>query len=77
MRGEGEGVGVSGSRGEGGTSCLHFISFDSRAKLGKMCKRLIDFGRMHYIRTELKMKARLVKFIDEAITPENVLMLAY
>ena len=52
-------------------------SYASRAKLGRMCKRLIDFGRMHYIRTHLHMEARLVRFIDAAITPENVLLMAY
>ena len=55
----------------------HFNDFASRANLGKMCKRVIDFGRVHYIRTQLKMSARLVRFIDDSTTPENVLLLAY
>ena len=54
-----------------------FGTFASRARLGKMCKRVIDFGRMHYIRNELHMRARLVRFIDDSVTPENVLLLAY
>lgn len=58
-------------------STQYFDCFSSRAKLGKMCKRLIDFGRMHFVRTHLKMRTRLVKYIDEAITPENVLLLAH
>jgi tRNA:m4X modification enzyme len=52
-------------------------SFSSRARLGRMCKRLIDFGRMHYIRTQLHLQSRLVRFIDSSVTPENVLLIAY
>lgn len=55
----------------------HCKDFYARAKVGLMCKRLIDFGRMHFIRTKLNMQIRLVKYVSNATTPENVLLLAY
>ena len=48
-------------------------------EFGRQCKRLIDAGRLHYVRRELPhlaAGASLVTYCDEEITPENCLIIA-
>eukprot|EP01043_Picozoa_sp_COSAG02_P005992 COSAG02_NODE_166_length_31947_cov_34.168617_25_plen_61_part_00 len=48
-------------------------------EFGRQCKRLIDAGRLHYVRRELPhlaAGASLVTYCDEEITPENCLLIA-
>lgn len=40
-------------------AALPELTFAERATLGRQCKRLIDFGRLHYIRTHLGLQVRL------------------
>ena len=47
----------------------------TRLKAGWECKRLIDAGRVDFIRRELGMNAELVVYCDESVSPENVLLL--
>ena len=47
------------------------------AMLGRMCKRLIDHGRVQYIRRELGLEATLIPFVHPSVTPENVLLVAW
>jgi tRNA:m4X modification enzyme len=53
------------------------MTYADRVALGRMCKRLIDFGRIEYLRNELKMNATLVYYTEEDVTPENVLLIAW
>jgi hypothetical protein len=53
------------------------MSYAERVDLGRKCKRLIDYGRVEFIRKELKMNATLVHYTEEDITPENVLLIAW
>lgn len=52
------------------------MTYAERVNLGRMCKRLIDYGRVEYIRHESEMSASLVYYTEESITPENVMLLA-
>ncbi|OWF35563.1 tRNA:m(4)X modification enzyme TRM13-like [Mizuhopecten yessoensis] len=47
----------------------------TREKIGRQCKRLIDFGRVKYLR-EHNIDSKLVVYIDEKLTPENVAIIA-
>jgi tRNA:m4X modification enzyme len=60
----------------GGIESL-MLSYADRVCLGRMCKRLIDFGRIEYLRKELHMNATLVYYTEEDVTPENVLLIAW
>jgi tRNA:m4X modification enzyme len=53
------------------------MSYAERVDLGRKCKRLMDYGRVEYIRRELKMNATLVHYTEEDVTPENVLLIAW
>ena len=35
-----------------------------------------DIGRMHFIESHLGLTASLVEFVDESVTPENMLLIA-
>jgi tRNA:m4X modification enzyme len=48
-----------------------------RERLGRMCKRLIDVGRIHFIEQSLGMHCRLVTYVSRDVTPENVVLVAY
>ena len=47
------------------------------ASFGRMCKRLLDYGRVEFIRNELGLEARLCTYIGQHVTPENVLLVAW
>jgi hypothetical protein len=48
-----------------------------RLQLGRMCKRVVDYGRVQFLRTELGLEARMCSYVDQCITPENVLLIAW
>ena len=48
-----------------------------RRELGRMCKRLLDVGRLRYLQEHARMAGQLQTYCDEAISPENVLLLAW
>ncbi|XP_060082028.1 tRNA:m(4)X modification enzyme TRM13 homolog [Ylistrum balloti] len=48
---------------------------ETRERIGRQCKRLIDFGRVQYLQ-EHGMDSKLVVYIDERLTPENVAIIA-
>ncbi len=63
-------------------STLDLCSIDKdsalyHAMLGRMCKRIIDYGRVLYVRRELQLDATLIPFVHPSITPENVLLVAW
>ncbi|GFN81451.1 tRNA guanosine-2'-o-methyltransferase trm13 [Plakobranchus ocellatus] len=51
------------------------LSVSERERIGRQCKRIIDTGRLHYLRSK-GMKAWLRQYIDEFTTPENVVLVA-
>ena len=62
------------AKGHAGRSAL---SATEKERVGRCCKRLVDMGRVWYVRKVLGLKARLVCYAPESITPENVLLLAH
>ena len=48
-----------------------------RAEIGRRCKRIIDLGRIFFLRESLGMQCELVRYASSAVTPENVLLLAW
>jgi len=43
--------------------------------LGRCCQRILDYGRMEYMRNELGFSyCEIVHFVDESITPQNALL---
>ncbi|GFR79293.1 tRNA:m(4)X modification enzyme TRM13 homolog [Elysia marginata] len=52
------------------------LSVSEREKIGRQCKRIIDTGRLHYLRSK-GLKATLREYIDEGTTPENVVLVAH
>lgn len=48
-----------------------------RLELGRVCKRLIDFGRAEFIRKHLGLSSvSLLHYVDASVSPENCLILA-
>ena len=48
----------------------------ARAELGHLCKRLLDEGRLSWLRSR-GWDGRLVRFVARETSPENVLLLAW
>ena len=48
----------------------------ARAQLGREAKRLLDHGRVLWLRERSKLNAKLVTFCDASVSPENCLLLA-
>ncbi|RUS88768.1 hypothetical protein EGW08_003485 [Elysia chlorotica] len=57
-------------------SLREHLTVPEREKIGRQCKRIIDTGRLHYLRSK-GMQASLREYIDEDTTPENVVLVAY
>ena len=64
--GEGEGVHVVGGK----------LSDEEKEALGRKCKRLLDWGRVLWLR-EQGLEAQLVHYCDPSASPENCLLLAW
>jgi len=47
------------------------LSSDEQSEIGRMCKRLIDIGRLSYVK-RVGYSCKLVKYINEDVTPENI-----
>ena len=52
-------------------------SFAERRELGLLARRLLTEGRLEYLRSNGFPNARVVRYVDEAVSPENVLLLAH
>ncbi|CAK6981283.1 tRNA:m(4)X modification enzyme TRM13 homolog [Scomber scombrus] len=52
-----------------------FLSADERQRLGRLCKRLIDCGRIHFLQSH-GFTGKLTRYITSDITLENVLLTA-
>lgn len=46
----------------------------SRREIGRMCKRLLDTGRLRYLEQHGFKNCRLQMYVSEQVTPENVLL---
>lgn len=57
-------------------SLRELLSVSEREKIGRQCKRIIDTGRLLYLRSK-GMKASLREYVDEDTTPENVVLIAH
>lgn len=53
------------------------LSIDEKEKLGRLAKLLLEVGRAKYVERKLMMqKVSLFKYVDESLTPENVIIVA-
>ena len=53
------------------------LGAEEKEHVGRCCKRLIDVGRLVYVREQLGLEAELVSYAPQSLTPENVLLLAW
>lgn len=51
------------------------IDAPTRRQLGRMCKRLLDTGRLRYL-AQHGYSVRLQTYVDEIVSPENMLIVA-
>ncbi|XP_041357033.1 tRNA:m(4)X modification enzyme TRM13 homolog [Gigantopelta aegis] len=51
------------------------LSEEDREKVGRKCKRLIDYGRVKYL-LDHNMDGYLRQYIDQQLTPENIILIA-
>lgn len=52
-----------------------FLSAGEREQVGRLCKRLIDGGRLHFLKTK-GFDSKLVQYVSPQVTLENVLLTA-
>uniref|UniRef100_UPI0037E7D6E9 tRNA:m(4)X modification enzyme TRM13 homolog n=1 Tax=Semicossyphus pulcher TaxID=241346 RepID=UPI0037E7D6E9 len=52
-----------------------FLSSSEREQLGRLCKHLIDGGRLHFLKTR-GFDSKLSRYVDAQVTLENVLLTA-
>lgn len=57
------------------SEAMNAMDATERFALGKKCKRLIDMGRLLWVR-EKGMQAKLVEYIADTVSPENKVLLA-
>lgn len=53
------------------------LSIEQKICIGRKVKRLIDYGRMKYIKENLGMKCELKYYCDITTSPENCVLLSY
>lgn len=69
--------GAQTSSGRRARAALSVAEREARAAVGRRCKQLLDSGRLRFLREELGLEGALVEYCDEALTPENVLLLGW
>jgi tRNA:m4X modification enzyme len=52
------------------------ISHEDMSRIGKYIKRILDYGRCHYIQHTLGMQVKMQQYCSEHISPECILLLA-
>lgn len=59
------------------SSCFlcSFLSAEERQRIGRLCKRLIDSGRLHFLDAR-GLKGQLNYYVSSQVTLENVLLVA-
>ena len=68
----GGGVGHAEASGEEG----NFLTVEERERVGRECKRLLDMGRVIWLRKQ-GLSAELVHFCKPQVSPENCLLIAW
>jgi len=58
-----------------GSSHIPTLDFQGREKLGLQCKRLLDVGRVRYLK-ENGFDAELVYYVDKETSLENLALMA-
>jgi tRNA:m4X modification enzyme len=48
----------------------------ARVRIGRLCKRLIDAGRVNFLQERMGLRVKLMQYCDEDISAENVLLIA-
>lgn len=56
--------------------CLRVSRVEDKARIGRMVKRIFDYGRVLYLRS-LGLQAEMVHYCDAAVSPENCLIIAW
>lgn len=51
------------------------LTTKEREEIGRKCKRLIDFGRLEYLKDQ-ELDCDMTVYIEEQLTPENVAIFA-
>ena len=57
------------------SEAMNALDVTERSSLGRKCKRLIDTGRLLWLK-EKGMQSKLVEYIAPSVSPENKLLLA-
>jgi hypothetical protein len=52
------------------------VDVERRVAIGRACRRLIDYGRLQFLR-RLGFRAEVVYYCHTELTPENVLLIAW
>merc|ERR1712168_1697722 len=50
------------------------LTSDDQREIGRQCKRLLDHGRLSYLRHH-GYQCQLVRYISDDVTPENIALL--
>lgn len=53
------------------------ISRERRMVVGRLCKRIIDYGRAEQLRRMSTLRVKLVSFCDPSVSGENTLLVGY
>lgn len=51
------------------------LDVDFREEIGRQCKRILDYGRIHYLQ-QYKFDAKLIHYVDPTVSLENVAIVA-
>ncbi len=62
---------------EGGGGYGRGLSREEKLVIGTACKRLIDYGRLEYLRRTCGLVAEVVLYCEPAVSPENSCILAW
>ena len=53
------------------------LSAGEKEEIGRCCKRLLDVGRLRFVKDQLGLEGELVSYAPRSVTPENALLLAW
>ncbi|RYG62690.1 hypothetical protein EON64_17410, partial [archaeon] len=53
-----------------------WISDEMMPAIGKQIKRVLDYGRVMYMRQQLGMQVKYVQYCDDSLSPESMLIVA-
>jgi tRNA:m4X modification enzyme len=53
------------------------LSVEEKLAMGRVCKRLIDYGRLEYLRRACGLEGEIVAYCEPSVSPENTCILAW